>query len=239
MRYLHPVQTHEQFLASGDYQFFKDGRTLEKSEAWAIHRHPDGGRFVRVDVDARRAEGPSILLEALYGADGGLIRLDLRYENARFEGGVKTLSASYQFAECALQVGYAMNGGSREYAELELPRGALIDIPLLVFRGATIQALADPLRQAEAIFVPMFEHAQLFPGRLSHSLAAVDFAGEDWLRIGKRQIPTRRYAYRDQAMAYWVDGHGVVIKRVSAFKQQEFVVKIRNYAMPSASLRGE
>lgn len=239
MRYLHPVQAHEQFLASGEYQFRKDGRALDKSEAWAIHRHPDGGRFVRVDLDARGAEGRSLLAEALYGADGGLMRLDLRYENARFEGGIKTLSASYQFAECALHVGYDMNGGAREYAELELPRGALIDIPLLIFRGATIKALADPQRQAESVFVPIFDYAQLFPGRLSPGRAAVDLAGEDWLRAGQRQIPTRRYTYRDRAIAYWIDPHGVVIKRVSAYKQQEFLVEIRNYAMPTASNRGE
>ncbi len=233
MRYLHPVQAHETFVASGEYRFVKDGQALDKSETWTIHEHPDGGRFIRVDVDARRAEGKSILLEALQGSDGGLERLDLRYENARFEGGIKDLRASYQVTESMLQVGYNMNGAGRQYTEIELPPEVLIDIPLLVFRGSAIQAMAEENTRYRPIFVPMYEHAQLFPGTLRMVEAPVDFAGEDAVILGKRQICVRRYTYRNQAVVYWIDRHGVVIKRANAFKQQEIVVKISNYAMPS------
>ena len=239
MRYLHPVQAHETFLASGEYQFFKDGQALEKREAWTIHSHPDGGRFVRVDLEARRSEGRSLLLEALYAADGGLLRLDLRAENASEAGGITELSASYQFSAAGLQVGYSMNGSPRQYSELDLPRGALIDIPLLIFRGATIKTLAEARTRPAAIFVPMWDYAQLFPGSLRAAGEPVDFAGEDALWLGQRQVAARRYTYRHQASAYWIDRQGVVIKRVNAFKQQEFVVKIRNYAMPAEPKRTE
>ena len=234
MRCLHPVQAHEKFLASGVYRFFKDGQALEKQEAWALHEHRDGGRMARVDHDAWRAEGKSILLEALLGADGGLMRLDLRYENARFEGGVKSLRATYQFDESVIQVGYNMNGAAREFTEVELPANTLIDIPLLIFRGAAVQAMAAARHTPRPIFVPMYEHAQLFPGAWRQSGARVDYAGQDTLLLGKREIETRRYTYRDQALAYWIDRHGVVVKRVNAFRQREFVVMIRDYAMPSA-----
>ena len=89
MRYLHPVQAHEQFVASGIYRFAKDEKALDKTEAWTIHSHADGERFIRVDLDARREEGKSILAEALLSRSGELARLDLRYENANFEGGIK------------------------------------------------------------------------------------------------------------------------------------------------------
>ena len=234
MRYLHPVQAHEQFLASGEYRFFKDGRELDKRESWALHLHQDGGRMARVDHDARRAEGKSILLEALLGADGGLMRLDLRYENARFEGGIKSLRATYQLDGRSLQVGYNMNGAAREFMEVELPANTLIDIPLLIFRGAAVKAMAEARHAPRPVFAPMYEHAQLFPGALSQASAMVDYAGQDALLLGKREIATRRYTYRDRALAYWIDRHGVVIKRVNAFRQREFVVMIRNYAMPSA-----
>ena len=233
MRYLHPVQAHETFLGSGEYRFRKDGRELAKSETWQLHGQGDGGRFLRVDLDARREEGKSILLEALMNACGGLARFDLRYENARFDGGIKELRASYHFAGSMLQLGYNLNGGSRQYRELKLPQTALIDIPLLRFRGPAVKAMASETPPAY-IFAPMFEHAQLFPGRMQPLNAQVDCAGEDVLLLGRRQVATRRYTYRNQALAYWIDRNDVVIKRVNAFRQQEFVAQIHNYAGQNA-----
>ncbi len=233
MRYLHPVQAHETFVASGRYHFYKDGQELDKTESWVIHEHPDGGRMTRVDVDARRGEGKSILVEALENCDGGLERLDIRYENAQFEGGIRDLRASYQLDETLLQVGFNLNRAERQYMETDLPIDVLVDIPLLIFRGRTIQAMSQDGGQARHIFVPMYEHAQLFPGTLKLVNPSVDYAGEDTLALGKRQLLVMRYRYRDQAVAYWIDRHGVVIKRVNAFKRQEIVVKISNYAAPS------
>ena len=232
MRYLHPVQAHEKFVASGVYHFSKDDQALDKSEAWTIHEQPDGERFIRVDVDSRRAEGKSILVEALQGSDGRLARLDIRYENSQFEDGIKYMQASYQVADERLQVGFNLNGGERQYLEVALPYEVLFDIPLLIFRGATIKAMAGQSGPARPIFVPMYEHAQLFPGALRTTSEAVDFAGEDSVVVGKQQIPVRRYRYRDRAAAYWIDRHGVIIKRVNAYRQQEIVVKISNYAPP-------
>ena len=143
MRYLHPIQAHERFLASGYYRFAKDGRTLAKTESWAIHGHPDGEKFVRVDLDARREEGKSILAEALLDLEGAIVRFDIRYENERFEGGIKHLRATYQRADERLQIGYSLNGDERKYIEVDLPADALLDLSLLVFRGATIKALAE------------------------------------------------------------------------------------------------
>ena len=110
MRYLHPVQGHEKFVASGIYQFFKEGVELRKTEEWAIHEHPDGERFIRVDADYRMEEGKSILLEALQTAKGEIVRFDVRYENDKFEGGVKNLRATFSLDKDVMQIGYEMNG---------------------------------------------------------------------------------------------------------------------------------
>lgn len=233
MRYLHPVQAHERFLASGCHRFFRNGELLRKTESWAIHSHPDGEKFVRVDMDAREAEGKSILAEALLTSGDSLARLDIRYENARFEGGIKNLRATYQLADARLQVGFSMNGEDRQYVEVSVPQNALIDIPLLVFRGRAVMRLAQ-LRQARmAVFVPMFEHAQLFPGVLQHNVSPVEYVGDDEVLVGKRLIPARRYRYIDKAVSYWIDRHGVIVKRVNSFKQQEMLVEISNYAAPA------
>ena len=232
MRYLHPVQAHERFLASGCYRFVRDGQKLAKTETWALHEHQDGERFVRVDVDAMAEEGKSILVEALVNREGSLARLDIRYENAAFEGGIKELRATYQVAEERLQVGFSLNGAERQYREVDLAAGTLIDIPLLIFRGRTIKAMAELGDGALSIYVPMFEHAQLFPGTLQTVATPVQYAGEAVVALGTRAIETKRYRYLDKAAAYWIDGHGVVVKRVNAYKQRETVVQLTNYAAP-------
>ncbi len=236
MRYLHPVQAHERFLASGSYRFSKDGERLRKSESWTVHGHPDGETFLRVDMDARAEEGKSILLEALRNSRGGLVRFDVRYENENFEGGVKTLRATYQLIGGQLQVGFSINGTERRYTELATPAGTLVDIPLLIFRGCVIQALAAAGDKELPIYVPMFEHAQLFPGILQTVKSPVESAGVDVIETGGRATPTRRYRYRDKAAAYWIDRNGVVVKRVNAFKQQEIMVEIVNYAPSSPNV---
>lgn len=232
MRYLHPVQAHEQFVASGVYRFSRDAKALDKTEAWTIHSHADGERFIRVDLDARREDGKSILAEALLNRSGELARLDLRYENDNFEGGFKRLRASYQVVHERLQVGFNMNDGERQYLEVELPAGTLFDIPLLIFRGQLIRAISANEPAPRSIFVPMYEHAQLFPGTLQSMDALIAEDGDDVLLLGARQVSARRYRYRDRAALYWIDEHGVVIKRVNAFRRQEFVVQISNYVSP-------
>jgi len=230
MRYLHPIQGHEKFVASGRYRFFRDGQALRKTEAWTVHAHPDGAEFIRVDADSRSEDGKSILVEALQNAEKELLRFDIRYENANFEGGIKTLRASYHIAEGWMQVGYALNGAERAYLEMELPAGTMIDIPLLLLRGRTVMEMAGCEGRALSVFVPMFEHAQLFPGIVRTIQSPMEYVADDLVSIGKLPIKTRRYRYVDQAVSYWIDAHGVVIKRVNAFRQQEFVVLISDYA---------
>ena len=236
MRYLHPIQAHERFLASGRYRFGKNGQTLAKTESWTLHSHPDGEKFVRVDMDARREEGKSILAEALLDHKGALVRFDIRYENAQFEGGIKHLRATYHRTDERLQIGYSLNGDERKYIEVDLPDDALIDLPLLVFRGSTIKELAERHTGLIAVYVPMFEHAQLFPGVLRQVASPVERVGAETVFIGKRAIQASRFRYRDQALSYWIDQHDLIVKRVNSFKQQEMTVAISNYAAPATAL---
>lgn len=232
MRCLHPVQAHERFVAGGRYHFSKRDAPLQKSETWTIHAHPDGEQFIRVDADSLREEGRSVLAEALLDRDGGLARLDIRYENAHFPGGVRALRATYQLADGCLQIGYELNGAARQYRELELPPDTLIDVPLLPFRGRAIAALAGRGNAPTWLFVPAFDYAQLLPGALQQVVSPVAAAGTEALRLGKRAIATRRFRYHDKAAAYWLDKHDVIIRRVNAFQQQEIVVQISNYVAP-------
>ena len=234
MRYLHPVQAHERFLASGCYRFFRNGELLRKTESWTIHSHPDGEKFVRVDMDARETEGKSILAEALLSSCDSLVRLDIRYDNDRFEGGIKSLRATFQLADDRMQGGFSMNGDERKYVEVTLPRQVLVDIPLLVFRGRAVMRLARRRKEEIAVYVPMFEHAQLCPGVVQNIVSSVEYMGDDEVLVGRRPTPARRFRYIDKAVSYWIDRHGLIIKRVNSFKRQEMLVEISSYAAPAS-----
>lgn len=230
MRYLHVVQAHERFVASGRYRFQKNGEALRKRESWTIHELGDCGRLIRVDSDAQADEGKSILGEALYSASNRLLRFDIRYENLGFDGGIKTLAATYQFDEGMLQVGYAINGEERSYLEREIAADALVDVPLLVMRGDNLAALSACDGTSVKVFVPMFENAQLFPGVSREVASQVEFVGEEQLPVGRKALWTKRYRYRDKAVSYWVDRNNIVVKRVNSYKRDEYVVSIGEYA---------
>ena len=230
MRQLHAVAAHEKFVASGVYTFARDGEAMPKTERFTTHELGDGGRLTRVDMDARLDEGKSLLLHALHDSKGALQRFDLRYHNERYEGGVKSLGASYQFDAARTQVGYAMNRAARDYVEMELPQDVLIDMPLLCLRGLSLMTLARREGLPTPLFVPMYEFASLFPGIVTEVVSPVEALGEDLLTSGNRAYLANRFRYRDKAASYWVDAHGTIIKRISAFKQREFVVELRDYA---------
>lgn len=230
MRYLHVVQAHERYLASGRYSFLKNGEALQKREMWTMHELGDKSRFVRVDLDAREEEGKSILAEALLGADGQALRFDIRYENRESAGGISTLAATYQFEDGMLQVGYAMNGAERRYCEREIAADSLVDIPLLVLRGSVLAALSTYYESPVKIFAPMFEHAQLFPGITRETISPVELLGDETISVGRKALKTRRYRYHDKALSYWVDQNNIVAKRVNSYRRDEFVVAISDYA---------
>ena len=230
MRYLHPVQAHEKFVASGEYAFAKDGKSLNKTESWTIHELGDGSKFIRLDSDAREEEGKSLLAELLITRADDVMRFDLRYENDQFQGGVRSLSATYSLVDQVMQVGYRMNGAARSYLERELAPEVLLDIPFLIMRGRTLFALAERAGKPISVFVPMYEHAQLFPGITRGVASPVERLGRERLALGLREVDTQRFRYVDKAASYWVDDLGIVIKRINAFKQHEFSVTVRNYA---------
>lgn len=230
MRYLHSVSMSEVFVASGVYKFFKEGDELPHSESWSIHEHPDGEWFVRVDDDSRGLDGKSLLLEALLDSQRRIVRFDVNYSNPKFENGIRTLRATFTLEGQVLQVGWSFNDAERQYTELTLPINTIIDIPLCSFRGRSTVALAEMGDSPVAVFLPLFEQYQLFPGAVATGHSPAEAGIEEEIAIGRQTYQTRRYRYPDRALTYWVDDRDIMIKRVSNYKQQEFVTVLTNYA---------
>lgn len=230
MRYLHPVQGHEKFVASGIYKFYKNADELPKTEEWTIHAHANGEQIIRLDADSRFDDGKSIMLETLQAQDGSIVRFDVNYQNPKFENGVKSLRATFTIEENILQIGYSMNGAEREYREIDLPSNTVMDIPFSIFRGQSTVQLAEAGNQEIPVFVPMLDYPQLFPGVVQMTKSQVEFVREEEIGIGKQGYETRRYRYPDKALSYWIDQYNIVLKRVNAHNQHEFVTIISNYA---------
>lgn len=163
MRYIHPVQMHEKFVASGEYHLVLTAPESEASpvrqvEAWAIHEHQDGGWMIRCDRHTPdRLAAPVLLGETLRRADGDLDRIDLRY----FTGGRLTVEISYTFEPAYVSIGRRDRQpdgtlSERDYQEIPLPAGYVADGGVFAAtRGLTVQQLAN--RQAQGwTTVPLF-----------------------------------------------------------------------------------
>ena len=230
MRYLHPVAVHEKFVASGLYRFYEEGVELKRTESFQIHEHQDGSQLIRVDEDARFLDGKSILLEAFQAENGQIERFDIVYDNPKFENGIKSLRATYLVEGDMLQVGRSLNGGDREYSEIQLDENTVLDLPFCIFRGLTIKQMTACLDGAVSVFAPLFEQPKLFPGVIATGQSPAEFVAEETISLGQREISTKHYRYPDNSLSYWIEEHNTLVKRISNFQQREFVTHLTNYA---------
>lgn len=124
MRYLHPVQMHEKFVASGVYSIQTD--TLPaRTEQWSIHELPDGSWFIRADCELASQPHDDLLLEALVQTPltaPKIERVDLRYL-ANQPGSKTSRTQTLIFFEDYIQVGYTQDNQPREQIELRLTPG--------------------------------------------------------------------------------------------------------------------
>jgi len=134
MRYIHNVNFHETFIASGEYHLA--GGAVD---SWTIHRLPDGSHFIRVDIDERdTTSGASILVEALQNAEAIIERFDVHVFYSKAVDGVMSLRASYTLLEDYVQIGRSFNNQAREYSELEISENTYLMPPGKVFLGNLI-----------------------------------------------------------------------------------------------------
>jgi hypothetical protein len=115
MRYLHRVQMHEKFVASGTYQ-----TATNIVEMWSIHEQPGGSRLVRLDEET---PDRIILLEAWINlSDEGRVieRLDLFGRSKVEDTAIKTVKATYNFFDDHIQVGRTVNDTERYHGEVAI-----------------------------------------------------------------------------------------------------------------------
>lgn len=118
MRYLHHVQMHEKFIASGTHRVTQP--EIETVEHWSIHEQPGGTRLVRIDKEDQRRV---ILLEAwvnLTNSGRVIERIDF-YGRSKLENTpVKTIKAAYNFFDDHIQIGRTINETERDHGEFAI-----------------------------------------------------------------------------------------------------------------------
>lgn len=79
MRFLLREQGYERPLMAGKYEYRRGDVPTGAVESWRLTAVPDGGHFLRVDLDGRASSGHSYLYHALLEADGLVSRLQYRF----------------------------------------------------------------------------------------------------------------------------------------------------------------
>lgn len=222
MRYLHKVNQHEKFVASGTYIHYRNGEATKTREHWRIHEQPDGAHFIRVDDDWRDDDGSSVLIEAWRSpfVDGGRIeRVDLTAFGSK-NAEIKQVKATFTANDEFLDIGRTIDSNDREYFEVRLPDGYILSPESLIFAGFEVAELA--LRQGESVpvmsYLPTFLNASASFRPVIHKQSAT-FLRDETLTIDGKALETRCFQQisvaNGEISRLWIDKHDILVKYMS------------------------
>lgn len=238
MRYLHPVQMHEKFVASGEYAIYAHGFSTQVAEAWSIHALSQPGEpetwFVRVDSDWRNDSGALILGEALITPDSGGFKAE-RIDLERFQSGagqpLARFKENYTFFDEYLQIGYVSPPATeRGYAEQTMPRGT-VAAPrwryfhlLIGFAAATVGGLTQDVSPERPAFVGFDIYNTVF----HTTQITIHHERRETLTVGLQKVEadvyTMRYADQpDQPHTLWLDRHGILLRQTGGLYEVSLI----------------
>lgn len=235
MRYLHKVNQHEKFVASGIYIHYRNGQATKTREHWRIHEQPDGAHFIRVDDDWRDDDGSSVLIEAWRSplAEGGRIeRVDLTAFGPK-SAEIKQVKATFTANNEFLDIGRTIDDNDREYFEMRLPDGYILSPESLIFGGFEVAELA--LRQGENVpvisYLPTFLNESASFRLVVHQHSAI-FLQNETLTVDGKPLETRCFeqvsAVNGEKMRLWIDEHDILVKYMS--EDEQYSALLTQYA---------
>ena len=205
MRRLHRVSPKETFVASGIYEYFRDGHATGTVEYWEIHEQPGGAHFIRADRDGRESDGVSLLVQILRKplAEGGnLERLDLYYY---FPGG--EAKGYYTFNDDYVVVRRITQNGE-EHDEIRMQPGYLVN-PLVLVEQRYWLRLAEH-SVPHWVFSP-----DIVTTENSLSMCTSVLVGAENYILGAKSYPATRYQRRCESgdtVTALFDAHGVLLR---------------------------
>lgn len=238
MRYLHPVQMHEKFVASGEYAIYAHGFSTQVAEEWSIHAlsgpftdpfEEQESLFVRIDSDWRGDTGTLILGEGLItSASGGykIERIDLeRYQSSPGQP-LAHHKENYSFFDEYLQVGYASPFAARSYTEQPMPRSYLAAPRWRYFHllsGFAAATLAAVNSGTKSLTLSTLENAvfagfDIYKALFQTTQLSIRHERRETVTVGLQKVEadvyTMRYADQpDQPLTLWLDRHGILLRQ--------------------------
>lgn len=212
MRQLNPVALHEQFAGSGIYRFEQNGRSLEVTEAWTLHRLPDHSLFVRADHDGRNTE-VSILFEALLNPQWKVDRFNVRLDDPSGKQ-VRQLRANYLFFDEHVEVSWQTDDMIRREETIQLPSGTVIYPGMLVFVGDVIRQVERQQDQQAPVFFVDLQHIselEAIKGQIRNcSVRQIEVENST-----AEQAPVQGYQFSGMGFSeqakFWLDGHDMLV----------------------------
>lgn len=220
MRQLHPATIHEKFVASGIY---KAGDAV--IEQWRIHELPDASWLIRVDCEAKGAEGYTLLIEALYGAHRQAERFDLRVYQRRGDV-TREGRATYTFFDGRVIAVRTIDRDEHQRDEQDLPPDTVVYPPAWVFSGLALTQIAG--RESALVYTVNLEDVAgvgWLHGQVEQR--QIDRVGDKTLSVAGKSHQAAGYKFIDDSRVYWVDAHGMLVQCES---EQEAVIVLTQYA---------
>lgn len=221
MRTITSITPKDELVARGLYTYYLNEQPAGVTEAWSVHRLPDGSYCARVERDARAAFGVTILLEAESQtpfAPESIRRFVVRQRNEQ-NIATRDVRAEYVFDAKIVTVARAINGRALDEEKIALSSDTVVSPLMRVFLGPVIlQVWRRGGGQPVPVLTPSLEK-MLDPETLLRPLfdqRQATFLGEEELSLTDRVCRARRFQYLshhyDASSQFWLDEHGVLLR---------------------------
>jgi hypothetical protein len=220
MRQLHPVSTHEKFVASGIYFHFRGEKQVGVVESWSINEQSGNGQIVRVDFDARESDGRSILIEAWLNTQRRIERFDLQAYGSQRDV-IKYAKARYIIIDDEVQITRIINGEIQPIEEMNAESGTIIFPGTALFRGFLIAQSAAEQQDIRIItYNPFYAYQPYQPTDafrgFNHVYDAVSFVEKRNITITGKLFEARGYEspmpILDEWPVAWLDENDVLLR---------------------------
>ncbi len=220
MRQLHPVSTHEKFVASGVYNHFRGEKQVGVVESWSINEQPGNGLIIRVDFDGRESDGRSLLIEAWLNASRCVERFDLHAYGSQ-QDVIKQAKARYIIIDDRVQITRIVNGEIQPIEEMNADSGTHIFPGTALFRGFLIGQSAAEQQDIRIItYNPFYAYQPYQPTDafrgFNHTYDAVRFIEKRNITITGKLFEAHGYEspmpIMEEWPVAWLDEHDVLLR---------------------------
>ncbi|MBX3063398.1 MAG: hypothetical protein KF726_10515 [Anaerolineae bacterium] len=215
MRLISPIAIDEIFQASGVYLYYRDEQLLDITEAWSIHRTPQGCTVTRIERNAP-AFGALVLVETRQPEGATDIeQIEVHWWN-QTPGAVGVAAASYTLQNGVIDCLRWVDGSELVRESILTPPTLVVSPLMRVFLGSVLPKVAD---KGEAmVFVPWIHDPMDADRLLTVDLErrSASALSREVIEVEGEEFSTTCYSYYsrtdDDDARFWVADSGVLAR---------------------------